>query len=170
MDGDPPKAPEDTEATLRWRIREEAGLTTVEFAGEVDENADFAKLGERLAGAVVFDLAEVRRLNSCGVREWVNFVRDLPRVTELTFARCSPAVVGHLNVISNFRGPAKVRSFLAPYVCERCHREEEKLLSVEQDFASRDLSRVPELRCAGCGAPMEFGDVPGRYLLFLADP
>jgi hypothetical protein len=44
----------------------------VEFFGEIDENADFAELRRRLKGPVVFHLAEVRRINSCGVREWVN--------------------------------------------------------------------------------------------------
>ena len=74
---------------LSWRIKERPGFTTVEFTGEIDENADFGELRRRLKGPVVFHLAEVRRINSCGVREWVNFVRDLPGVTELTFTHCS---------------------------------------------------------------------------------
>ena len=63
---------------LSWQLRERPGLTIVEFTGEIDENADFAELKKRLRGPVVFQLAEIRRINSCGVREWVNFVRDMP--------------------------------------------------------------------------------------------
>ena len=55
---------------LSWRIKERPGFTTVEFTGEIDENADFGELRRRLRGPVVFHLAEVRRINSCGVREW----------------------------------------------------------------------------------------------------
>jgi hypothetical protein len=157
---------------LSWRIKERPGFTTVEFFGEIDENADFAELRRRLKGAVVFHLAEVRRINSCGVREWVNFVRDLPSVTELTFTHCSPAIVTQLNMIFNFRGQAKVRSFYAPYICESCNHEEEKLLDVQSQFPSGQpgaLGRVPNFSCESCSEPMEFDDLPERYLSFLTE-
>ena len=123
----------------------------------------------RLKGQVVFHLAEVRRINSCGVREWVNFVRDLPGVSELTFSHCSPAIVTQLNMIYNFRGAAKVRSFLAPYVCENCGHEEEKLLDLQTHFPTRDFKRVPDFKCDKCGKEMEFDDLPERYLSFLGE-
>jgi predicted RNA-binding Zn-ribbon protein involved in translation (DUF1610 family) len=154
---------------LSWRIKERPGFTTVEFFGEIDENADFAELRRRLKGQVVFHLAEVRRINSCGVREWVNFVRDLPGVSELTFSHCSPAIVTQLNMIYNFRGAAKVRSFLAPYVCENCGHEEEKLLDLQTHFPTRDFKRVPDFKCDKCGKEMEFDDLPERYLSFLGE-
>ena len=154
---------------LSWRIKERPGFTSVEFFGEIDENADFAELKRRLKGNVVFHLADVRRINSCGVREWVNFVRDLPQVQDLVFTHCSPAIVTQLNMIFNFRGTAKVRSFLAPYLCENCNAEEEKLLDVQQHFPTRDVRRVPDFKCDKCSTRMEFDDIPERYLSFLAE-
>jgi len=151
---------------LSWRIKERPGLTTVEFVGEIDENADFIELRRRLRGAVAFQLAEVRRINSCGVREWVNFVRDLPHVTDLSFSHCSPAIVTQLNMIYNFRGAARIRSFYAPYVCEKCGQEEEKLVDVPSTGSSHEL---PSFACSQCGATMEFDDLPERYLSFLAE-
>jgi anti-anti-sigma regulatory factor len=159
----------ETPVALSWRIKERPGFTSVEFFGEIDENADFAELKRRLKGNVVFHLADVRRINSCGVREWVNFVRDLPQVGELVFTHCSPAIVTQLNMIYNFRGAAKVRSFLAPYVCESCNTEEEKLLDVQQHFPARDLRHVPDFKCDKCGTRMDFDDIPERYLSFLAE-
>lgn len=152
---------------LSWRIKERPGLTTVEFVGEIDENADFVELRRRLRGAVAFQLAEVRRINSCGVREWVNFVRDLPHVTELSFSHCSPAIVTQLNMIYNFRGAARIRSFYAPYVCERCGQEEEKLVDVSSQAGGRH--ELPSFPCSQCGAALEFDDLPERYLSFLAE-
>src|SRR4029079_15036018 len=102
-------------------IKERPGFTTVEFTGEIDENADFSELRRQLKGAVVFRLSGVRRINSFGVREWVNFVRDLPNGSVLVFSHCSPAIVTQLNMIYNFRGPASVRSVYALYVCEGCN-------------------------------------------------
>ena len=154
---------------LSWRIKERPGFTTVEFVGEIDENADFAELRRRLRGHVVFGLGEVRRINSAGVREWVTFVRDLPNVSELTFSHCSPAIVAHLNMIYNFKGSATIRSFYAPYVCESCHREEEKLVDVKAQCSTGRPEELPELTCEGCSALMEFDDLPERYLSFLAE-
>lgn len=161
-------------APLSWRIRERPGVTTVEFVGEIDENADFADLRRRLRGPVAFQLGEVRRINSCGVREWVNFVRDLPHVTDLSFSHCSPAIVTQLNMIYNFRGRAKIRSFYAPYVCDACGREEEQLIDVPTQAGLSPRTgagrpTLPNFACVECQAPMEFDDLPERYLSFLAE-
>lgn len=161
--------PSGESVPLSWRIKERPGFTTVEFSGEIDENADFAELRRRLEGSVVFHLADVRRINSCGVREWVNFVRDMPNVADLTFTHCSPAIVTQLNMIYNFRGHAKVRSFYAPYLCENCQREEEKLLDVQSQFPDGNLGALPEFKCANCSQAMEFDDLPERYLSFLTE-
>lgn len=108
----------------------------------------------------------MRRINSCGVREWVNFVRDLPHVTDLSFSHCSPAIVTQLNMIYNFRGNARIRSFYAPYVCEKCGQEEEKLVDVSAQGGGQV---IPSFACSQCGATMEFDDLPERYLSFLAE-
>jgi hypothetical protein len=154
---------------LSWRIQERPGETAVAFFGEVDENTDFGALLGRLRGPLVFELGAVRRINSCGVREWVNFVRELDRTSSaVTFVACSPAFVNQLNTIYNFRGAAKVRSFLAPYVCTRCKHEEDKLLEVEAHFPGRHRE-PPAFACSRCAAPMELDDLPERYLAFLND-
>lgn len=155
--------------TLSWRIKERPGFTTVEFTGEIDENADFSELRRQLRGSVVFRLSDVRRINSCGVREWVNFVRDLPNVAELVFSHCSPAIVTQLNMIYNFKGAASVRSFYAPYVCENCDTEQEKLLDVDSHFLTGAAEDPPEFACDKCGEQLQFDDLPERYFSFLTE-
>jgi hypothetical protein len=161
------KAPDD--AVLSWQIEQAPEGMVVKFAGEIDENADFTELRHRLEGPVVFHLGGIRRINSCGVREWVNFVRDLPEVTSLTFTHCSAPIVTQLNMIYNFRGNAKIRSFYAPYVCESCNTEVDKLLDVEKQFPEGTIDLVPEFACERCHEPMEFDDLPERYLSFLME-
>lgn len=162
-------AQETTPRVLSWRLKERPGFTTVELSGELDENADFAELRRRLGGAVVFHLAGIGRINSCGVREWVRFVRDLPNVTDLVFTHCSPTIVSHLNMIYNFRGPATVRSFYSPYLCDACGHEEELLVDVKAQLERADVLSPPELACSACGEAMELDDLPERYLSFLVD-
>ncbi len=155
--------------SLSWRIKERAGFTTVEFSGEIDENSDFAELAARLQGNVVFNLQHVRRINSCGVREWVNFVRELPNVEALTFSHCSPAIVAQLNMIYNFRGAAKLRSFYAPYICDDCDIEVIKLLDIETSFPKPGVIEPPEFSCESCGEALEFDDLADHYLAFLTE-
>lgn len=147
--------------------REEATMV-VALGGDLDENASFVELAPRLRGRVVFDLSAVRRINSCGVREWVTFHRDLvpAAVTSLEFRACSPPVVAQLNTIANFRGRARVSSFMAPFVCERCGREVERLVDVA---TAPTETCLPEVPCPGCGVPMEFDDLAERYLSFLRE-
>ena len=153
---------------LTWRSHDEPGYTIVEFSGPLDENADFAPLRAQLAGRAVFNLAGVRRINSFGAREWVHFLRDLHGVTFLTLTHCSPPVVMQLNMLHAFRGKAEVASFIAPYACTRCGREEERLLHVATHFPGKDFSQAPKFPCT-CKGEMELDDVAERYLEFLKE-
>ena len=153
--------------TLSWRVHQQPPVLLVELSGELNEDADLDRLRRGLAGQVVLHLAGVRRINSGGVREWVNFIDVLTSTHPVTLTHCSPAVVAQLNMISNFAGRARIASFLAPYSCTRCEREEEHLIDLERHFLDRDLSRMPAVSCMACGAAMDFDEVVDRYLSFL---
>jgi hypothetical protein len=174
-----------------WKVERDGDWLRVALRGEIDENADFSELHATLRGNVELSLEGITRINSCGVREWVNFVRGLEAVRALWFARCSPPVVLQLNTIYNFRGRARVSSFMAPYVCEACNGDEYKLLDVAKHFgdqighsgrhslADGDSARsarvadwrahVPAFRCRRCGGVMVFDELPERYLSFLSE-
>jgi hypothetical protein len=141
----------------------------VELFGDFDETADLRELASALHGPVAIDLGGIRRINSAGVREWIEFVRNLPEVSELRLIGCSKVSVAQLNLIENFRGPARVESFWAPYSCT-CGNEREILLEAH-DAAQVVRTRVPSpppVVCA-CGRVMELDELPDRYFLFLAD-
>jgi ABC-type transporter Mla MlaB component len=159
----------DDRAVLSWRCKRRPGFTLVELSGPLNENTDLRPLVEQLSGTVVLNLAEIRRINSNGVREWVNFVREVARSTDLTLTHCSVAIVLQLNTIYNFRGEARVRSFFAPYRCESCDHEEDRLLQVASllEQPRHDPPRAP---CGRCGGALELDEVAERYLAFLRDP
>jgi hypothetical protein len=150
---------------LQWGISTEDGCTTVAFRGPVNEDSDFDALkAEIKSGARIrFDMSEIGRVNSCGVREWVNFVRSLPSTCTLELDKCPPAVVSQLNMISNFAGGARVLSVHAPFVCPQCGGEESVLVQVERGR----LPELPERQCRSCSSAMEFDDVEDSYFAFL---
>jgi hypothetical protein len=149
---------------LNWKIQD-GEVTHVALHGPVDEDANFAPLVEQLRakGRVRFDLSGIARINSCGVREWVNFIRALPNGCTVELEKCTPAVVSQLNMISNFAGTARILSVHAPFVCDQCGHEEDVLINVETGKAPK----LAEMRCKSCGGPMEFDDVEDSYFSFL---
>jgi eukaryotic-like serine/threonine-protein kinase len=151
---------------LSWRIRGRPGLMTVHFYGEIDESADFADLRHRLGPRLVFRLGEVRRIDGRGTLSWVRFMRELEG-HDVAWTHCSPAIVGRLNVVSDFAGSAKVRSLLAPYLCTGCGRAEERLIDVRSELAGKTLGYAPTFACDACGKPLELDDLPERYFSFL---
>ena len=152
---------------LLWSFERRDDFVHVTMKGEIDENASLGELARRLEGKVKLDLAEIRRINSAGVREWVNFIRNLPRVESISLVRCSPTITNQLNMIFNFRGKAMVESFYAPYLCEHCDLEIDVLVEVNKHFPDRDPSKVPSFSCERCGAELTFDDIPERYFSFI---
>jgi hypothetical protein len=149
---------------MSWRVEERFGTTTVTFVGNMDESVRFDPLQKQLQGRVLFHLEKVDRINSCGVREWVNLVRDLPKVTDLVFTHCSGAVVSQLTMVSNFIGKGRVESVFAPFCCEKCGASAEKLVPI----TSVAGGHTPTHPC-DCGDTMAFDDMYDRYFGFLME-
>jgi len=156
-----------TTRSLRWSV-EQGDQLVVTLQGDIDENAGLFDLMPLLAGRVVLDLGGIKRINSAGVREWVNFIRDADPLTDhLVLARCSPAIVMQMNMIANFRGDAEVASFYAPMVCPACDREQDEFIEVTPEIVSDLPDRIPDFACAECHTVMELDDIPERYFAFL---
>ena len=145
----------DGECTLSGVLDELAAPTLSEVS---------ARLGP--GTRAVFELGELKRINSLGVRAWVDFMKQLG-AREIVFRRCSPAFVDQLNTVSDFRGEGRVESFLAPYVCESSGNVFYEELTVGKDITKEDQSALSGRRCAECPEPLVFDDLPERYLHFL---
>jgi hypothetical protein len=152
-----------TMPVMAVELLETDGETVVSLRGSINENCDFQQL-KNLAGRVIFDLAGVQRINSDGVRRWIDFLRGLDHVSELVFVRCSVAIVAQLNMIRGFSGQASIESFYAPYICPSTEHEELRLLML-QDV--KDPLHPPTFPCSG--GVLELDDLPERYFAFLRD-
>jgi CheY-like chemotaxis protein len=145
--------------------------TTVVLHGDFTEITSFAALVARLGDGddlIDFDLTSVRYLSSAGVRAWCLFLAGLgPRPYQ--FRHCSVAFASQAAMVPMVLGHGEVVSLEAPYLCERCDREEMRLL--ETGVIARDGERLlpPRLTCSRCGGELTFDDVPDRYFAFLRD-
>ena len=144
-------------------------LSFVKLAGVIDEDNELTELTEKIhGGTVVIDLGEVERINSCGVRDWVNWLGKVEtKGTDVVLVECSPAIVAQINLVNNFTGNGMVKSFYVPYFCPEC--DEEKVLLCETGDMGPPPHEPPICRCDECDLVMDFDDMPDSYFAFLAN-
>jgi len=69
-----------------------------------------------------------------------------------------------MNLIPEFAGSVKVTSFHAQYVCGSCGAEVAPIVDAVVHAEALRRMQAPRLPCPECGAQMELGDFPERYL------
>ena len=148
-------------------VSRQGDYSLVKLSGIVDEDNGLGELAEQIpVGTAIVDLGDIERINSCGVRDWVNWLGRLERQhVRVILAGCSPPIVAQLNLVSNFAGTGGVKSFYIPYFCPEC--DEDKVMLVE----TADMAHPPEpptCRCDECDLVMDFDDMPESYFAFLA--
>jgi anti-anti-sigma regulatory factor len=148
-------------------VHQREDMTYVKLGGVIDEDNELGDLTERIpAGTAVIDLAEIERINSCGVRDWVNWLTKIERGGgRVVLVECSPSIVSQINLVNNFTGTGVVKSFYAPYYCPNCDRE--KVLLIEASEMGPPPHRAPTCRCDECDGVMDFDDMEDSYFAFL---
>src|SRR5687767_14537161 len=119
----------------------DAGLM-VQIVGVVDESFDLGDVYAQYHPAIVFDLSQVDRVTSYGVREWKRAL-DSVRADYLGFIRCSPPVVAQFNLVSNFGGRGELVSFFAPYRCPECEKDLRHLIDLRRDYSILQTLQLP---------------------------
>jgi len=150
-------------------VQHRGDVSYVKLGGVIDEDNELSELVERIPnGTAVIDLGEIERINSCGVRDWVNWLSKLEtRGTRSVLVECSPAIVAQINLVNNFTGNGVVKSFYVPYFCPEC--DEEKVLLVEATDMGPPPHEPPTCRCDECDLVMDFDDMPDSYFAFLSN-
>lgn len=137
---------------------------TFHLEGVINEFAKFEPLYEFKGPQIVLNLKEVTRINSTGVREWINALEKIDEDIEVVFEECPPIVVYQMTMIPNFTARVKVRSVYSPYFCPECEYQEDVLTKMDE-FNPED--GLPKVECKECGAEMEFDDDEESYFYFL---
>ncbi len=152
-------------------IDRSADVTVVRVKGKLSESFKGREVSSLVTQKLLFDLAEVERITSFGVREWLQMLGELePKGVELYFARCSEAVVNQLGMIRRFAGGGKILSFFAPYHCQACGTQFSTLLDCEVDAAMLKAHAFPVTDCPACSLPAHFDDDAKSYLAFGPQP
>src|SRR5512143_3094438 len=148
-------------------VQHRGDVSYVKLGGVIDEDNELGDLVDKIpSGTAVIDLGEIERINSCGVRDWVNWLTKVEKGGgRIVLVECSPAIVSQINLVNNFTGSGGVKSFFAPYFCPNCDRE--KVLLVEASEMGPPPHRAPTCRCDECDGVMDFDDMEDSYFAFL---
>lgn len=148
-------------------IQRKDEVAYLKLSGVIDEDNELFDLLDQLGGGtVVIDLCDIERINSCGVRDWVNWLTQLGRKgTDVILVECSPAVVAHINLVDGFIAESAIHSFYAPYFCPICEIEKVLLLELDE-MKAMEAPTPPSCRCDECHGVMEF-DEDDAYFAFV---
>jgi anti-anti-sigma regulatory factor len=140
----------------------------VRIQGVIDQDNRLEALAREIRSPVlVVDLADVERINSRGVRDWVNWIAGLDKAGIKSYlVQCSTAVVGQLNLVGNFAGQADVCSVSAPYYCEACEFEHAEVLHLAE-LATDGKTQAPTRICPQCKKAMSFDDIEDSFFAFV---
>jgi DNA-binding response OmpR family regulator len=149
----------------QWEIIKESSRTRVVLKGDFTEATRFDDLGPSMVGRVDFDLAQVTYMNSIGVRSWCQFLRAAP-IQGYELHACSVPFVLQASLVPDVIGRGMITSFFAPYHCDKCDYQEEKLLQTAAVLAA--ALEPPAFKCPQCNGQLAFDDLPERYFAFLS--
>ncbi len=148
--------------------------------GIIDEDTNFSIALDRIQTltpppqALHIDLSRVRRINSCGVREWILFMERLMPLTRCAFVQVNELMIEQANMVPSILGKkgTPVLSFYAPYHCPHCSKDVPVLLHPGQvEFrgspTAGDLPSIPQPDCPVCKNPMNFDWLAEEYFGFI---
>ena len=144
------------------------GTLSVSIHGVIAERTNLAPLAAKLADAdtIDFNLRELRYLSSIGVRRWIDLLASLDGKS-YSFRHASMAFTSQVAMMPAVAGRGAIVSFEAPYRCDDCDRDDQRLLETKTLAREGDDVLPPVLHCTACGGELVFDDLPARYLAFV---
>ena len=146
----------------------EGQTAIIALKGNIDEDASFAGSEIGAVSQITLDLQEVKAINSCGIREWINWIRTANEGAQITFKNCPKIIVDQINMVAGFLPEkAKVQSFYVPYYCESSGNEKMVLFTEGKEVKGSEVFAPEEVKDDESGEFMEMDVIEAKYFKFL---
>lgn len=133
------------------------------FSGNIDEDTTFEEIVVSDKDEVIFNFDKIEMINSCGIRNWIEFQNRIDKKIKITYTKCPQVIIEQVNVVKGFiREGGIVESFYAPYYDDE-KDEEIKVLITPSEVV--DLKAPVKLN--ENGKELEFDDIELQYFNFL---
>src|SRR4051812_32727417 len=140
--------------------------STIFLEGEIDERANMVEIFNRMGKNVRLNLKLVTRINSQGVKHWIQFFRNAAETgVKLKYVECSPPITHFLPMFIRLGAGNEVESVYAPFTCLKCNQYSEHLIKTV-DF-SAVKPQITGRKCEACTGELEMAELSQDYFAFL---
>lgn len=148
------------------RVEKAADVATVYVSGILDEDVDFNLYSLNQLKKIDLKLADVKGINSCGIREWIRWLGQA-KDAQITFHQCPKVIVDQMNMVDGFLpSGASVASFYVPYYSDESGTEKMVLFSVGKEFSDGSVHPPKDVK-DNDGHLMEMDIIEAKYFKFL---
>lgn len=155
-------------STFYFERKEENNKVFLFFFGNIDENASFT--GAILDGTkdLVIDLDKVEAINSCGIRDWIQWLKSAPLDAKIEYRNCPKVIVDQMNMIKGFLpANASVESFYVPYYSADSDKEKMILYRRGTDFSDGSVNIQDTYTDPETNDEYEIDVLPDKYFRFI---
>ncbi|MCB0340679.1 MAG: hypothetical protein H6626_13280 [Pseudobdellovibrionaceae bacterium] len=147
---------------------QEGNDVVLTFQGQIDEDANFQSASGVSGSSIILNLDGVTAINSCGIREWIKWLKELPSGASITYKNCPKVIVDQINMVAGFLPDnAKVDSFYVPYYCEESGNEKMVLFTSGKEFNGDSVNPPDSVVDDETGDEMEMDVIESKYFKFL---
>lgn len=145
---------------ISLKVNKQSTLLAINVEGSIDEDASLPSLDFSGISHICFDFKELKLINSCGIRDWVNWLKAFPTSLKIEYTQCPPILIDQINMISGLLPQGGiVSSFYVPYFSEK---EDDVVLQLFNKG-----QEVPEEISLPSGETVELDVIPEKYFKFL---
>ncbi len=145
----------------------EGPAAVIALRGNIDEDANFSTISLEGAKEVVLDLEQVSAINSCGIREWIKWIKTAPS-SKFIYRKCPKVIVDQINMVSGFLPEnGMVESFFVPYYSDASDTEKMVLFTSGKEFKGSEIFPPDEVKDDKNGDVMEMDVIEAKYFKFL---
>lgn len=153
---------------MKVTLRKDANALSAQLSGPLNERSIGALQEVERAftqGSLALDCRGVDMINSVGARLWDGFIAKVTLRGPVELHNCSAFFADYANLVPSMVDGCIVRSFCAPYRCDKCDRSEELLFQAADVRSGRaTLGQKP---CTSCGGVLMPDVAPDSFLEFL---
>ena len=138
------------------------------LTGELDEDVFLKDTPHTGFKNITVNFDKLVSINSCGVREWINWATKIHETTSVTVKLMPIVLVTQMNTVHGlFPLRTQVESFYVPYFCQDCDVIKNILFQNGTEFDNAILKSDLKFTCEHCQKALEIDVNESKYFSFL---
>ncbi|MCB0391935.1 MAG: hypothetical protein KDD58_11630 [Bdellovibrionales bacterium] len=140
----------------------------LKLEGHIDEDANLENIQNGNSSLLEIDFQKVAAINSCGIREWIKWLKTIPADKTIHYINCPKIIIDQANMVAGFIPEnGKIKSFYVPYYSEASETEKMILFTEGKDFNGREINAPESIQDEATGEELEMDVIESKYFKFL---